>query len=140
MDMRLRWMGVGRRTRVGIVCGCNIDREGVRLGRRVVFARSITTVSSESHGRKDLRQRSLRSEHRWRREEVCATYVSLHSIDKPRYEPQNCVCLCSCARMAELADALASGASGRKVVEVRVLFRAPFFNSHPLRTIRLTGQ
>ncbi len=31
----------------------------------------------------------------------------------------------TCARMAELADALASGASDRKVVEVRVLFRAP---------------
>ena len=30
-----------------------------------------------------------------------------------------------CARMAELADALASGASGLTVVEVRVLFRAP---------------
>ena len=29
--------------------------------------------------------------------------------------------------MAELADALASGASDRKVVEVRVLFRAPIF-------------
>src|SRR6059058_2152995 len=32
------------------------------------------------------------------------------------------------ARVAELADALASGASDRKVVEVRVLSRAP--NSH----------
>ena len=32
-----------------------------------------------------------------------------------------------CARMAELADALASGASGLTVVEVRVLFRAPIF-------------
>src|SRR5207245_3609874 len=31
------------------------------------------------------------------------------------------------ARVAELADALASGASDRKVVEVRVLSRAPFF-------------
>jgi hypothetical protein len=31
----------------------------------------------------------------------------------------------TCARMAELADALASGASSRKGVEVRVLFRAP---------------
>ena len=29
------------------------------------------------------------------------------------------------ARVAELADALASGASDRKVVEVRVLSRAP---------------
>ena len=28
------------------------------------------------------------------------------------------------ARMAKLADALASGASGRKVVQVQVLFRA----------------
>src|ERR1700730_4542978 len=33
-----------------------------------------------------------------------------------------------CARMAELADALASGASGLTVVEVRVLFRAPIFS------------
>jgi hypothetical protein len=33
----------------------------------------------------------------------------------------------TCARMAELADALASGASSRKGVEVRVLFRAPTF-------------
>ncbi len=33
----------------------------------------------------------------------------------------------TCARMAELADALASGASSRKGVEVRVLFRAPYF-------------
>src|SRR5258705_4339086 len=41
--------------------------------------------------------------------------------------PQNRTCLrCfPCARMAELADALASGASGLTVVEVRVLFRAP---------------
>ena len=31
----------------------------------------------------------------------------------------------ACARVAELADALASGASDRKVVEVRVLSRAP---------------
>jgi hypothetical protein len=30
------------------------------------------------------------------------------------------------AQVAELADALASGASGRKVVEVRVLSWAPF--------------
>jgi hypothetical protein len=29
------------------------------------------------------------------------------------------------ARMAKLADALASGASGREVVQVQVLFRAP---------------
>jgi hypothetical protein len=33
--------------------------------------------------------------------------------------------LALCARMVELVDALASGASDRKVVEVRVLFRAP---------------
>jgi hypothetical protein len=32
------------------------------------------------------------------------------------------------ARVAELADALASGASDRKVVEVRVLSRAPSFS------------
>jgi hypothetical protein len=31
---------------------------------------------------------------------------------------------CFNARMAKLADALASGASGRKVVQVQVLFRA----------------
>ena len=30
------------------------------------------------------------------------------------------------AQMAELVDALASGASGRKVVEVRVFFWAPW--------------
>src|SRR5580704_10522135 len=122
MGMRLLWMEVGPRTLVGIVCGCNIDN----------------VDGAKSHCGKDVTQRSLRSEHRGRGDEACATYVSLHSIDKARHEPQNCVCLCSCARMAELADALASGASGRKVVEVRVLFRAPFFNSHPLRTIRLT--
>ena len=34
-------------------------------------------------------------------------------------------CTRTCARVAELADALASGASDRKVVEVRVLSRAP---------------
>ena len=33
--------------------------------------------------------------------------------------------LSDCARMAELADALGSGPSPRKGVEVRVLFRAP---------------
>ena len=33
----------------------------------------------------------------------------------------------TCAQVAELADALASGASGRKVVEVRVLSWAPLF-------------
>src|SRR5882762_5325618 len=33
----------------------------------------------------------------------------------------------TCARMAELADALASGASSLTGVEVRVLFRAPNF-------------
>src|SRR5882724_4594002 len=33
----------------------------------------------------------------------------------------------TCARMAELADALASGASSLTGVEVRVLFRAPIF-------------
>ena len=32
---------------------------------------------------------------------------------------------CDCAQMAELVDALASGASSRKGVEVRVLFWAP---------------
>jgi hypothetical protein len=34
---------------------------------------------------------------------------------------------CPCAQVAELADALASGASGLTVVEVRVLSWAPFF-------------
>ena len=33
------------------------------------------------------------------------------------------------AQVAELADALASGASGRKVVEVRVLSWAPNFSN-----------
>jgi hypothetical protein len=33
------------------------------------------------------------------------------------------------ARMAELADALASGASGRKVVQVQVLLRALILGS-----------
>ncbi len=35
--------------------------------------------------------------------------------------------------MAELVDAPASGAGDRKVVEVRVLFRAPFYTSTPGR-------
>ena len=35
------------------------------------------------------------------------------------------------ARVAELADALASGASDRKVVEVRVLSRAPLKQQYP---------
>src|SRR5580704_2486203 len=52
-----------------------------------------------------------------------AALTKRRSIDKPRYEPQNCACFCSCARMAELADALASGANGRKVVEVRVFIQ-----------------
>src|SRR5215469_5947742 len=39
--------------------------------------------------------------------------------------------------MAELADALASGASGLTVVEVRVLFRAPFFSPFPLFSANL---
>ena len=34
---------------------------------------------------------------------------------------------CIRAQVAELVDALASGASGRKVVEVRVFSWAPFF-------------
>jgi hypothetical protein len=40
--------------------------------------------------------------------------------------------LFTCAQVAELADALASGASGRKVVEVRVLSWAPFIPSSRL--------
>ena len=51
------------------------------------------------------------------------------ALTKGLPRPQNeyrLVCSC-CARMAELADALASGASGLTVVEVRVLFRAPNF-------------
>ena len=39
----------------------------------------------------------------------------------------------ACAQVAELADALASGASGRKVVEVRVLSWAPLFYYRPFR-------
>src|SRR5437879_3541559 len=37
---------------------------------------------------------------------------------------------CACAQVAELADALDSGSSGRKVVEVRVLSWAPFIPQH----------
>jgi hypothetical protein len=40
------------------------------------------------------------------------------------------LCLIS-ARMAELADALRSGRSSRKGVEVRVLFRAPILKHRP---------
>jgi hypothetical protein len=36
------------------------------------------------------------------------------------------------AQMAELVDALASGASDRKVVEVRVLFWAPYTANNSL--------
>ena len=36
-----------------------------------------------------------------------------------------CQCVCRGAQMAELVDALASGASGLLVVEVRVFFWAP---------------
>ena len=43
----------------------------------------------------------------------------------------------SCAQVAELADALASGASGRKVVEVRVLSWAPsIYNPMNSRLLR----
>ena len=41
------------------------------------------------------------------------------NMDLPRFSAR-------IAQVAELADALASGASGRKVVEVRVLSWAPF--------------
>jgi hypothetical protein len=37
--------------------------------------------------------------------------------------------------MAELADALALGASGRKAVQVQVLFSAPSHLKHSLRTL-----
>ncbi len=40
------------------------------------------------------------------------------------------------AQMAELVDALASGASARKGVEVRVLFWAPFLRFTPSETVR----
>src|SRR3954468_12081586 len=44
----------------------------------------------------------------------------------------------ACAQVAELVDALASGASGRKVVEVRVLSWAPSLRcsipAHPQRS------
>src|SRR5258707_11119146 len=48
-------------------------------------------------------------------------------VDKRQFPPQNKTCLrCfPCARMAELADALASGASGLTAVEGQILFRAP---------------
>src|SRR4030088_2448419 len=50
----------------------------------------------------------------------------LDVYDGRRIENQNSNSfLFQVARMAELADALASGASSRKGVEVRVLFRAP---------------
>src|SRR5215469_15439891 len=45
----------------------------------------------------------------------------------PRPQNKHRLVFPRCARMAELADALASGASGLTVVEVRVLFRAPNF-------------
>ena len=40
-----------------------------------------------------------------------------------------------CAEVAELADALASGASGRKVVEVQILSSAPPFARDQVRTV-----
>ena len=47
----------------------------------------------------------------------------------------------ACARVAELADALASGASDRKVVEVRVLSRAPSFAYvHRWNVVKLGAQ
>ena len=42
---------------------------------------------------------------------------------------------CTCAQVAELADALASGASGLTVVEVRVLSWAPLFNAFKLNNL-----
>ena len=50
-------------------------------------------------------------------------------VDKPPLQPQTDIRLISCAQVAELADALASGASGLTVVEVRVLSWAPFVAS-----------
>src|SRR6266481_327466 len=46
----------------------------------------------------------------------------------------------TCARVAELADALASGASDRKVVEVRVLSRAPNSPQSHLEDGGMTGK
>ena len=43
------------------------------------------------------------------------------------------------ARMAELVDAPASGAGAGNGVEVRVLFRAPFFGSAMLKNARQSG-
>src|SRR5215469_12360934 len=53
--------------------------------------------------------------------------TTAHFVDKPHFAPQNKYCLVffTCAQVAELADALASGASGLTVVEVRVLSWAP---------------
>lgn len=40
---------------------------------------------------------------------------------------------CTCAQVAELADALDSGSSGRKAVEVRLLSSAPYLRKHSER-------
>jgi hypothetical protein len=44
-----------------------------------------------------------------------------------------------CAQMAELVDAPSSGGGDRKVVEVRVLFWAPFLNPMTSRKGRQNG-
>lgn len=43
------------------------------------------------------------------------------------------------AEMVKLVDTLASGASGRKLVEVQVLFSVPKFQQHPLVGLKSTG-
>ncbi len=51
------------------------------------------------------------------------------AISLPAQSPDVHVWTLACAQVAELVDALASGASGRKVVEVRVFSWAPFWAS-----------
>jgi hypothetical protein len=55
--------------------------------------------------------------------------IPTNHVDKTATRPVRTpsACLQAHAQVAELVDALASGASGCKVVEVRVLSWAPFF-------------
>ena len=61
------------------------------------------------------------------RDATAQRLTTAHFVDKPHFAPQNKYRLIflTCAQVAELADALASGASGLTVVEVRVLSWAP---------------
>src|SRR3546814_14195329 len=57
----------------------------------------------------------------------------VQGVDKPRLAPQHT--RPAPARVAELVDALASGASGGNSVEVRVLSRAPGCRKPPLEGV-----